>query len=80
MFVVRECIDNPGTGEFRAAALDARRACLESQPGTPRGSLPAIEAGDVQGARDAANGGPIAAGAFSDLKCGQFKPKINSLG
>ncbi len=80
MFVVCECIDNPGAGESRAAALDARRAYLESRPGTPRGSLSTIEAEDVQGARDVASGGPFAAGAFSDLQCEQFKPKINNLG
>lgn len=81
MLVVCECIDDPGTGEARAAALDAHRAYLESQPGTPRGSLSTIEAEDVRGARDVADGGPFAAAsAFSDLQCEQFKPKINNLG
>lgn len=81
MFVVCECIDNPGAGEFRTAALDARRAYLESRPDTPRGSLSTIEVEDVRGARDVANGGPFAAAsAFSDLQCEQFKPKINNLG
>ncbi len=94
MFVVCECIDNLGTGEARADALDAHRAYLKSQPdtlrlagplsnedGTPRGSLLIVEVEDVRGARDFAKGGPLAAAsAFSDLQCEQFKPKINNLG
>ena len=94
MFVICECIDNPGASEARAAALDAHRAYLKSQPdtlrlagplsnedGTPRGSILIVEVEDVQDARDFVNGDPFAAaGVFSDVQYKQFKPTINNLG
>lgn len=70
MFVICECIDNPGAGEARAAALNA-----------PRGSLYIVEVEDVQGARDFVDGDPfVAAGVFSGVQYKQFKPTINNLG
>ena len=94
MFVICECINNPGAGEARASALDAHRAYLKSQlgtlrlagplsneDGTPRGSLFIVEVEDVQGARDFVDGDPFAAaGVFSSVQYKQFKPTINNLG